>query len=247
MVEGTVPPELTDLELTCQGENGAVCGTGSTLEGLHLPIDLPRSSNAVINLTGTIDPQFEGRITCTSQVAPPSLANTAGQHSDSATTEIELPPISVTPPVIVGQWPQTWPEEAKGWVISYELTLAANEQRVVRWEILFDVPERTRVTPQQSQWYAVLKDGTDGSVVIATPDDPHTIEPGAPLTVAVQLLYPSQHDAGDGTLHNLRSTEVTRPWSPLSSRSKREDSRSLSGERDHTRGRSPRMRTQSYG
>ncbi|MFF8447648.1 hypothetical protein ACF06Q_08105 [Streptomyces leeuwenhoekii] len=210
VVEGTVPPELTDLELTCQGENGAVCGTGSALEKLWLPIHLPRGSKAVINLTGTVDPQFEGRLTCTSQVTSPSRANTAGQYSDSVTTEVELPLISVTP-VIVGQWLQSWPEDAKGWVISYELTLAANEQRVVRWEILFDVPEHTRTNPQQSHWYEVIKDGTDGSVVIATPDDSHTIEPGAPLTVAVQLLYPSQHAAGDGTLRNLRSTEVTRP------------------------------------
>ncbi|MEU8917290.1 hypothetical protein [Streptomyces nigrescens] len=210
VVEGTVPPELTDLELTCQGENGAVCDAGSAMDGLRLPIDLPRGSKAMINLTGTIDPQFEGRLTCTSQVTSPSRANTAGQYSDSATTEAELPPISVTP-AIVGQWPQTWPEDATGWVISYELTLAANEQRVVRWEIHFDVPERTRINPQQSQWYEVIKDGTDGSVVIATPDDSHTIEPGAPLTVALQLLYPSQHDAGEGTLRNLRSTEVTQP------------------------------------
>ncbi|MGW1373534.1 hypothetical protein ACWD6P_04545 [Streptomyces sp. NPDC002446] len=211
VVEATVPAELTDLELTCQGENGAVCGTGSVLDGLHLPIDLPRGSKAMINLTGTIDPTFEGRLTCTSQVTSPTRANTAGQYSDSATTEVELPPVSVTPVINLPGWPQTWPPEAEGWVISYELTLAANEQRVVRWEILFDVPERTRINPQQSQWYDVVKDGTDGSVVIATPDDIHTIEPGAPLTVAVQLLYPSQYDAGDGTLRNLRSTEVTQP------------------------------------
>ncbi|MEV4441169.1 hypothetical protein AB0K09_19540 [Streptomyces sp. NPDC049577] len=83
--------------------------------------------------------------------------------------------------------------------------------RVVRWEILFDVPARTRINPQESPWFEVIEDGTDGSVVIATPDDAHTIEPGAPLTVAVQLLYPSRHEAGDGTLRNLRCTEVTRP------------------------------------
>ncbi|MEU1629658.1 hypothetical protein ABZ746_31030 [Streptomyces sp. NPDC020096] len=210
VVEGTIPAELTDLELTCQGENGAVCGTGSVVEGLRLPIDLPKGSKAVINLAGTIDPQFEGRLTCTSLIKSPSRANTAEQHSDSVTTDVELPRVSIIP-VIVGQWPQSWPEDAKGWVISYDLTLAANEQRVVRWEISFDVPAGTRINPQQTQWYEVIKDGTDGSVVIATPDDSHTIEPGTPLTVAMQLLYRSQHDAGDGKLRNLRATEVTRP------------------------------------
>lgn len=211
VVEGTVPAELTDLELTCRGENGAVCGTGSVLDGLHLPIDLPRGSKALINLAGTIDPQFEGRLTCTSLITSPTRANTAAQHSDSATTDVELPPVSVTPVINLPGWPQTWPPEAEGWVISYDLTLAANEQRVVWWEISFDVPEGTRINPQQSQWYDVVKDGTDGSVVITTPDETHTVEPGAPLTVAVQLLYPSQYDAGDGTLRNLRSIEVTRP------------------------------------
>ncbi|MCJ1677643.1 hypothetical protein MTF65_09895 [Streptomyces sp. APSN-46.1] len=210
VVEGTIPAALSDLELTCQGENGAVCGTGSVLEGLRLPIDLPKGSKAMINLTGTIDPEFEGRFTCTSLVKSPTRANTAGQHSDAVTTEVELPPVSVIP-VIVGQWLQSWPEDAQGWVISYDLTLAANEQRVVRWEISFNVPAGTRINPQQSQWYEVIKDGTDGSVVIGTPDDSHTIEPGTPLTVAIQLLYPSQHEAGDGKLRNLRATEVTRP------------------------------------
>jgi hypothetical protein len=49
-------------------------------------------------------------------------------------------------------------------------------------------------------------------VVIGSPDGgSHTIEPGTPLTVSVQLLYPSQHDAGDGTLRNLHAIEVTHP------------------------------------
>ncbi|MEU5761284.1 hypothetical protein [Nocardia sp. NPDC047648] len=210
VLDGTVPTELTDLELTCQAENGAVCGTGSVRDGLHLPIDLPKGGKAVIQLTGTIDPQFEGRLTCTSLITSPSRANTAERHSGSVTTEVDRPPVTVSP-VIVGQWPQTWPDDAKGWVISYDLTLAAHEQRVVWWEIRFDVPPRTRINPQQSQWYRVIEDGTDGSVVITTPDDTHTIEPGTPLTVAVQLLYPSQHEAGDGILRNLHATEVTRP------------------------------------
>ncbi|WP_406230553.1 hypothetical protein [Nocardia sp. NBC_01009] len=59
VLDGTVPTGLTDLELTCQAENGAVCGTGSVRDGLHMPIDLPKGSKATINLAGTIDPQYE--------------------------------------------------------------------------------------------------------------------------------------------------------------------------------------------
>ncbi|MFE3774733.1 hypothetical protein [Streptomyces sp. NPDC059122] len=57
----------------------------------------------------------------------------------------------------------------------------------------------------------MVKDDTDGSVVITTPDDGHTIEPGAPLTVNIQVLYPSQHVAGGRTLRSLRSIEMAQP------------------------------------
>ena len=40
-----------------------------------------------------------------------------------------------------------------GWVVSYNLSLAAREQRVVRWQISCDVPLGTRVNPNQTQWY----------------------------------------------------------------------------------------------
>ncbi|WP_330260918.1 hypothetical protein [Streptomyces sp. NBC_00539] len=215
VVECAIPAELTDLELTCQGEKGAICGHPSVRDGLHLPIDLRKGSEAVINLTGTIDPEFEGPLTCTSLIRSPSHANTAEQHSGSATTDVELPPVSIIPRIGPG-WHQTWPEEAKGWIISYDLQLAAREERVVWWEISFDVPPfttpgRTRLNPQESPWYTVIKDGTDGSVVIRTADDSYTVEPGAGLTVHVQLLYPSQFEAGDGALRNLRAVETTQP------------------------------------
>ncbi|WP_067536602.1 DUF11 domain-containing protein [Nocardia crassostreae] len=219
IVEMSVPPELTDLETTCRGENGAVCGQGFLVRPGEpwVPLDLPVGSKATITLTRTIDPQYEGSLICTSQIKSPSRANTAERHSGSVTTEVALPPISVSP-IIVGGWYQSWPEDAKGWVFSYDLVLAANEERVVYWEIGFDVrpfdaPRQTRINPvgRDYLWYTVIKDGSDGSVLIATPDDQHTIEPGAGLTVNVQILYRSQHDAGDGTLRNLRATEITQP------------------------------------
>ncbi|GAB2745510.1 DUF11 domain-containing protein [Kitasatospora kifunensis] len=210
VVEGTIPEQLSEVQVSCRGENGARCGAGSITDGLHQPVDLPRGSKAVITLSGTVDPRYEGTLTCTSLVTSPTRANTAGQQSGSVRTEVELPLISV------GQkqnssWEQGWPEDQKGWVISYTLTLAANQQRVAMWEISFDVPPRTRVNPQQTQWYRVTKDGLDGTVVITSPDPSHTIDPGTPLDVDVQLLYPSRNDAGDGTLRNLRAIEVTQP------------------------------------
>ncbi|WP_433663254.1 hypothetical protein ACQPW1_14585 [Nocardia sp. CA-128927] len=123
---------------------------------------------------------------------------------------VEQPRITVEQQVI-GRWEQTYPDNAKGHVVSYTLTLAAREERVVWWQISFDVPPGTRVNPQQTQWYQVIRDGLEGTVVIASPDDKHTIDPNEPLPVGLQLLYPSQAAAGDGTLRNLHATEVAHP------------------------------------
>jgi len=76
----------------------------------------------------------------------------------------------------------------------------------------FDVPANTRLDPQQSQWYRVLKDSLDGTAVIASPaGGTHTIDPGPPLPVNVQVLYPRQSDAGDGNLRGLYAIEGTNP------------------------------------
>ncbi|MEV4441168.1 hypothetical protein AB0K09_19535 [Streptomyces sp. NPDC049577] len=66
----------------------------------------------MVSLTGTIDPQYEGRLACTGLVKSPTRANTAVQHSDSAATDVELPLISVTPVINAG-WEQGWP--GTGW------------------------------------------------------------------------------------------------------------------------------------
>jgi uncharacterized repeat protein (TIGR01451 family) len=210
VVEGAIPEQLRDVELACRGEDGARHGTGCVTGGLRQPLDLSRDSKAVITVSGTIDPLYEGTITCTSQVTSQTVANTAAQQSGSVRTEVESPLISIGHE-IAGQWEQSWPDDAKGWLVSYNLTLAANERRVAAWEISFDIPLRTRINPQQTQWYRVISDGVDGTVVLGSPDDgSHTIAPGTPLPVAVQLLYPSREDAGDGGLCGLRATEVTR-------------------------------------
>ncbi|MFC8451574.1 hypothetical protein [Kitasatospora sp. NPDC057223] len=212
VVRGEVPVQLVDVEVTCRGENGAVCGPGTATDGeLHQPLSLPRGSKAVITLRGTVDPHHEGDFTTTSKITSATRANTAPQQSGQVTTTAE-PALITVGQRIAGQWDQTWPEDAKGWLVSYNLTLAASEHRVTAWEIVFDVPARTRVNPQQTQWYRVIKDGLEGTVVLGSPNDgSHTIDPGTPLPVDVQLLYPSQSEAGDGRLRGLYAVEVANP------------------------------------
>lgn len=209
VVEATVPPELTDPELSLQG---TAPGTRSPTGVLRLPVDLPNGGNATARLTGTIDSRFEGRLTCTSQVTSPTRANTAEHHSGSVNTDVELPRVGIEYVQHPG-WSQGDPEDARGWVISYDLTLVANQERVRAWEVTFDVQGavgETRVNPTQTYWFTITKNGLDGTVVLTSPRDGHSIEPGTPLTFRVQILYRSQYDAGDGKLHNLRATEATR-------------------------------------
>ncbi|GCD93751.1 DUF11 domain-containing protein [Embleya hyalina] len=211
VVEAEFPPELTDVELSARGENGAFCGTGSVRDGLRLPIDLPVGGKAMIGLTGAIAGDFQGRLTTSSRITSPTRANTAEQYSDSVDTEVEPPRVGIEYEQLPG-FGQTYPEDAKGWVIPYDLTLVANEDRVLRWEVFFEIPPGVgRINPIQQYWFTVTEDGGEGSVILTSPDSGHTIEPGDPLTFRVQVLYKSQFDAGDGVLRNVRATEVTRP------------------------------------
>ncbi|MEV7931008.1 hypothetical protein [Kitasatospora sp. NPDC088779] len=211
-VEGLVPAAMRETaQVSCRGENGAQCGVGQVTGGLHLPLSLPRGSKAVITLSATIGRRVEGLMTTTARLMSRTRANTAAQQSGSVDTDVELPRVSIVEEK-VGDWDQSWPEDAKGRVVSTDLTLAANDHRVVAWEISFSVPEGTRVNPTQTQWYQIVKDGLDGQVIIESPnDDSHTIDPGVPLVVSVQMLYASQADAGDGSLRNLLAIEITRP------------------------------------
>ncbi|MFD4535443.1 hypothetical protein ACFWNL_09415 [Kitasatospora sp. NPDC058397] len=210
-VEGLIPgPLQATAQLSCRGENGAECGYGSVVGGLHQLVSLPRGGKAVITLSGTIGRHAEGRMAVTGQVQSRTRTNTAARQAGSVDTDVELPRVAVASQ-ITGQWPQSSPEGANGWVVSYDLTLAANEQRVAAWEISFSVPANTRVNPTQTSWYQVLKDGLDGQTVIMSPDGSHTIDPGQSLTVNVQMLYPSQTEAGDGSLRNLIAIELAHP------------------------------------
>ncbi|KJY33053.1 DUF11 domain-containing protein [Streptomyces sp. NRRL S-495] len=209
-VEGEIPAPMRNgaEQVHCRGENGAQCGTGSVTGGLHQPLKLPAGSKATITVTGTVSRTFEGTLSPTAWVTAPG--NLSTQRRAQVDIQVEASPVTADYQ-ITGQWDQTWPEDAKGWLVGYELTLAARDQRVVRWQISFDVPAGTRLNPAQTQWYQVISNGQDGTVVLASPDDTHTIDPGAPLAVSVQLLYLTQTAAGDGTLRGLHAIETTRP------------------------------------
>ena len=146
MVEGTIPAQLREVEVSCRGENGAHCGTGSSAQGLYQPVDLPKGSKIMITLSGTIDSHYEGSLTCTSLVKSP----TCGEHGRAAVRlgqdRGRIAPDQRRLPDHQAMVADLARERA-GWVISYELILAANEQRVVMWEISFDVPPRTRIKP----------------------------------------------------------------------------------------------------
>lgn len=208
VVEGEIPAQLRDVRVSCQGEGGASRGAAPSTGGLPQPVHLPKGSKMTVSLEGIIDPHYEGALTCTGRVTSSSRANTAAQQSGSVRTVVERPRISVSDQNL-GGWVNSWPEDAKGWIGSHKLTLFANERRVVAWEVSFEVPPSSRISPTEKPWYRVLKDGKDGTVVIASPaDGEHSIEPGTPLDVAVKVLFPDEA-AGRKGLRNVGATEVT--------------------------------------
>ncbi|MEU4587795.1 peptidase inhibitor family I36 protein [Kitasatospora aureofaciens] len=95
-----------------------------------------------------------------------------------------------------GKW-QDW--ESQKWIYSYRITVRAEETRVVKWALGFgDLPEGTILYKGFTDvfWGQVLSDGTDGSVLLASPErGGHTIDPGTDLLIDIQVLYPNEDRA----------------------------------------------------
>ncbi|MCX4678573.1 hypothetical protein OG413_25250 [Streptomyces sp. NBC_01433] len=209
-VAGVIPAELSELSLAIGELSGhATAGAGSTAGGiLKQPLNLPMGGRAVILLTGTIKKNYTGSITCTTEIKTPGRTNTATQTSGSVTTKVVEPKVLVTIKKVNG-FPQSYPPEHTGWVCSYSFELGANKERVTLWELSFDgLPKQCTLNPEnRPEWLIVVKDGSDGEVIVRSKSG-HTIDPGTPLPVTLQLLYfGSSKITCSETLQNLRAIE----------------------------------------
>lgn len=103
-------------------------------------------------------------------------------------------------------WKKVWNQPQ--YIYAYTLTVQAKRTRVTLWTISFDVPTGTAVDPDWAKTFAfvITKDGSDGTVVLQNTDSAKTIDPGSPLPLKVQVLYPGE-DASYETLNNLSAHE----------------------------------------
>ncbi|GAA3036398.1 hypothetical protein GCM10020000_12530 [Streptomyces olivoverticillatus] len=157
-------------------------------------------------MTGTIQQNYTGDLTVTAQTDTGKVTNTSPFKSASFTTKVGAPKIDVTIKEKSG-FDQSWPPEAKGYVWSYLFELAASKNRIQQWQLSFDgLPAGSKFNPQYKEhWYTVVKDGSaDGQVLIESPASGHSIEPGTPLQVRVQVLHHSKAESNDGTVYNLQ-------------------------------------------
>ncbi|GHF73166.1 hypothetical protein GCM10010218_62970 [Streptomyces mashuensis] len=207
-ITGTFPGQLTGATFEAPVlTGGATAGQGTIAAGAFTqPLNLPKGSRAVIRVSGTVQANYTGDLTVTAQIDTGKVINSSPYKSATFTTKVSAPKIDVTVKEKTG-FDQTWPPEAQGYVWSYLFELAASKNRVQQWQLSFDgLPAGSRFNPQYKEhWYTVVKDGsTDGQVLIESPATGHSIEPGTPLQVRVQVLHHSKAGSNDGTLYNLQ-------------------------------------------
>jgi hypothetical protein len=107
----------------------------------------------------------------------------AGPHTGPLRIEQEL----------AGHW-QDW--QTHKWIYSYDLTLHVSGSPVHDWSIGFgDLPAGTVLSPEFTKtfWGKVVEDGSNGRVLLETPDSGRVIKSGDTLVIRVQVLYPDEN------------------------------------------------------
>ncbi|MET9323629.1 hypothetical protein ABZX75_26115 [Streptomyces sp. NPDC003038] len=89
VVEGVVPPQLSNLMLKVETSGGASAGTGSATGGLRQELSLPRGGSATVTVCGTIDAQHTGPLTISAKIISPTRANTSPRQHGEVTTNVE--------------------------------------------------------------------------------------------------------------------------------------------------------------
>jgi len=106
--------------------------------------------------------------------------------------------------VLVGEWRQHHPDNARGWVRAYSFVLTGSAGHPRPWSIRFRLPEkvRARVNPLQTfTRFTVVRDGPELFEITARPG--HNPLPGGTLAVDLQLLHETREYAGDPALLDL--------------------------------------------
>ncbi|MCP2167934.1 peptidase inhibitor family I36 protein [Goodfellowiella coeruleoviolacea] len=130
-----------------------------------------------------------------------------GNWNDRAESALAAPP---TPLTVSQKLRGHWMKGAgPSYIYSFELTINARKEGIEVWTLSFGVEKGVTLDPDWAttfKWATIVKDGSDGTVVIKNTDPTHKVAPNKPLPVDIQLLCPGQSTTYE-TLHNPTATE----------------------------------------
>ncbi|MFI0914658.1 lectin-like domain-containing protein [Streptomyces abikoensis] len=199
---------LTGAKLDAsQVSGGVVAGQGALTGDIFTQpfTAFPKGGKAIVLLTGTIDPTYTGDITATSKIDTSKVVNTSPDKTGSVTTKVEPAQVDIDY-TQSGPNQQSWPEEWKGYVWTYNFKLKATKNRICEWTLRFDMTSpgsKFNAGGNPDHWYKVVDDGAvSETITIQSPREGHCIEPHTQLPVTVWVYNP---DRTDGHITNIRA------------------------------------------
>ncbi|MCA6091874.1 DUF11 domain-containing protein [Streptomyces sp. SCA3-4] len=198
--------QLTDVVLDASRVSGGVVAEQGTATGgtFTQPFSaFPQGGKAVVLLTGTINRDFTGGITATSETDTGKVTNTSPDKKGSVSTQVGPAQVD-TKYTKSGPNQQSWPPDWQGYVWTYNFTLQATQNRICEWTLQFDVTTAGSIFNKggnPDHWYTVTDDGSNGTIAIQSPRTGHCIEPDSQLTVTVWVFNPERTD---GVITNVR-------------------------------------------
>ncbi|MEW9681178.1 hypothetical protein [Pseudomonas sp. TE50-2] len=156
------------------------------------PLTLPASKSQRVNIP--ISGLSNGRTILTVTLTPPpgiiNLGDTQKRSQVTVDSERDL----TVSQKLLGHWKKVWNQPE--YIYNYELTLKSENSRVVKWRLTFLLQTGAVLDPDwlktQQDWLEV-DEATEGFIALINKTG-HTIEPGAELPLAIQVLYPGESD-----------------------------------------------------
>ncbi|MFI1830575.1 peptidase inhibitor family I36 protein [Streptomyces sp. NPDC020412] len=130
---------------------------------------------------------------------------TESVDSAQITVEVTAANLSITQS-LKAHWADQKPRE----VYSYALVLKAAESNVHDWKVMFALPDNAQLHEAftKSFWGQILSDGSDGTVILASPKGgQHVVPKEGSLEIDVQIVMPEQSDTYK-TLKSLRAYQI---------------------------------------
>ncbi|MFI1830576.1 peptidase inhibitor family I36 protein [Streptomyces sp. NPDC020412] len=188
---GTCTPDTDTIEVYLDGKlrdsipHPASANGNWTYEGFqHTPIDGANQSHTL-------------KVT--------AKRGTESVDSAQITVEVTAANLSITQS-LKAHWADQKPRE----VYSYALVLKAAESNVHDWKVMFALPDNAQLHDAftKSFWGQILSDGSDGTVILASPKGgQHVVPKEGSLEIDVQIVMPEQSDTYK-TLKSLRAYQI---------------------------------------